>query len=135
MIGSSKNNKVNYPRKCFWTQEKETRVKFNPALSANQPSNNRALVKINQNYPDIRNFKPSNDATAPRTSLKRWICVLSVFIAIIPTYLLCQMYAHLPKFEFQGTILNFRKRNKISSLLNNNNNNSLLTLLADSITE
>ena len=42
LIGSSKNSKENYPRKCFWTQEKETRVKFNPGLSANQPSNNWA---------------------------------------------------------------------------------------------
>ena len=29
--------------------------------------------------------------TATRTSLKKWICVPSVFIAIIPTRLLCQM--------------------------------------------
>ena len=27
MIGSPKNNRQNYPRKYFWTQEKETRVK------------------------------------------------------------------------------------------------------------
>ena len=33
----------------------------------------------------------SNDATATRTSLKNWICVLSVFIAVIPTHLLCRM--------------------------------------------
>ena len=33
----------------------------------------------------------SNDGTATRTSLKKWICVLSVFIAIIPTHLLCQL--------------------------------------------
>ena len=33
----------------------------------------------------------SNDATATRTTIKKWICVLSVFIAIIPTHLLCQM--------------------------------------------
>ena len=46
MIGSSKNNRENYLRKCFWTQEKETRVKFNPGLSANQPSNNWALKSI-----------------------------------------------------------------------------------------
>ena len=43
MIGSSKHNRKNYPRKCFWTQERETWVKFNPRLSANQPSNNWAL--------------------------------------------------------------------------------------------
>ena len=44
MIGSSKNSTENYPRKCFWTQGKETQVKFNPGLSANWPSNNWAQV-------------------------------------------------------------------------------------------
>ena len=43
MIESSKYNRENYPRKRFWTQERETGVKFNPGLSANQPSNNWAL--------------------------------------------------------------------------------------------
>ena len=33
----------------------------------------------------------SNDATVTRTSLKKRICVFPVFIAIIPTHLLCQM--------------------------------------------
>ena len=42
MIESSKYNRENYPRKCFWTQERETQVKFNPGLSANRPSNNWA---------------------------------------------------------------------------------------------
>ena len=40
-----------------------------------------------------------NDATAMKTSLNKWICVLSVFI------------------EFFGTTPKYRKRNKISSLL------------------
>ena len=40
-----KNNRENYPRKSgFWTKEKGTRVKFNPGLSANRPSNNWALA-------------------------------------------------------------------------------------------
>ena len=45
-IGSSKNNRENYPRKCFRIQEKETHVKFSPSwrLSANPPSNNRAQM-------------------------------------------------------------------------------------------
>ena len=43
MIGSSKISRENYPRKCFWTQGKETSVKFNPGLSANRPWNNWAL--------------------------------------------------------------------------------------------
>ena len=42
MIGSSKNNRENYPRKCFLTQEKETGVKFNLGLSGNRFSNNWA---------------------------------------------------------------------------------------------
>ena len=44
------------------------------------------------------------DATATRTSLTKRICFLSVFMAIIPTYhayLLFQMYANPPEFEFQ----------------------------------
>ena len=45
MIGSSKNNRENFPRKCFWTQEKETWVKFNPGVSTNRPSNNWAWAQ------------------------------------------------------------------------------------------
>ena len=59
----------------------------------------------------------SNDSTATRTSLKKWICVPSVLIAIIPTPLLCQKLADPPGVEFEGTISKFRKRNKISSEL------------------
>ena len=42
---------------------------------------------------------------ATSTSLKKWICVLSVFIAIIPTYLLCQMYANPPNLNSKGPYL------------------------------
>ena len=48
MIGSS--NRENYLRKCFWTQEKEIRVNFNPRLSANRPSNNWALGSTGKNF-------------------------------------------------------------------------------------
>ena len=52
MIESSKYNRENYPRKCFWTQERETRVKFNPGLSANRPSNNWAQdIIVNPRVP------------------------------------------------------------------------------------
>ena len=37
-----------------------------------------------------------NDATAMSTLLKKWIWVLSVLIAIIPTHLLCQKKANPP---------------------------------------
>ena len=55
----------------------------------------------------------SNDATAMRMSLKKWICVFSVFIAIIPTQSLCQMKANPPGVEFSK----YGKRNWISSSL------------------
>ena len=44
MIRCSMNIREKCPRKCFWTKEKDTRVKFNTGLSVNQPSNNWALV-------------------------------------------------------------------------------------------
>ena len=59
----------------------------------------------------------SNDATSTRTSLKKWIYVLSVYIAIIPTHLLCQMQANPPGGEFLGTTFKFRKRNKFRRCL------------------
>ena len=55
----------------------------------------------------------SNDATATRTSIKKWTCVPTVFIAIIPTH--CRRT--LLKPNFKGPYPELRKRNKISSLL------------------
>ena len=43
------------------------------------------------------------DAMVARTSLKKSICALSVFIAIIPTDLLCQIWGKSPRVEFVGT--------------------------------
>ena len=48
MIGSSKNSRENYPRKYFLTREKETRVKFNPGLSANRLLDNWAQGSYNE---------------------------------------------------------------------------------------
>ena len=59
----------------------------------------------------------SNDATSTRTSLKKWICVLSVFIAIVPTHWLCQIQANPPGVEFLGTIFKLRKRNQFRRCL------------------
>ena len=75
----------------------------------------KALKRIISN--DKMGTSRSNDATATRTSLKKSICVLSVFVAISLTHLLCQLEAISPKAEFQGTIYKLRERNKISSLL------------------
>ena len=38
-----------------------------------------------------------------KISLKKSICALSVFIAIIPTDLLCQIWGKPPRVEFVGT--------------------------------
>ena len=46
MIGSSKNNRENYPRKFFWMQEKEIWVKFNPGWGANRPLDNCTQLKF-----------------------------------------------------------------------------------------
>ena len=43
------------------------------------------------------------DAMVAKTSLKKSICALSVFIAIIPTDLLCQIWGKPPRVEFVGT--------------------------------
>ena len=94
MIGSSKNNRENYPRKCFWTQEKETRVKFNPGLSANRPSNNWALAftftcrEGNRFWP----FSLSRVDHAVRPIFMLWIIVvLEMFLWIVSLVLIvCQ---------------------------------------------
>ena len=59
----------------------------------------------------------SNDATSTRTSLKMWICVFSVFIALVPAHLLCQMQANPPGVEFLLDHIQFQKEKSISSLL------------------
>ena len=55
-------------------------------------------------------LKRSNDATTVRTSLKKWIRFLSVYIAIIPAHLHCQMQPNPPGVEFLGTISKYSKR-------------------------
>ena len=60
-----------------------------------------------------------DDGHATKMSLKKWIRVLSISIAIIPTRLLCQMQANSSEAEFLRTVSRFTKRKKISSLLVN----------------
>ena len=59
----------------------------------------------------------SDEAMAAKTPLKKWIYVLSAFIAIIPTHFLYQKYANLPGVELLGSLSKFQKRNKFWSLL------------------
>ena len=51
-------------------------------------------------------------ATATKTSLKKWICAPSNFIALIPTRSFRQMLANLSGVEFYKTVSKFRKNKK-----------------------
>ena len=74
-----------------------------PRFLSNQlkyPQNKRSpAIKDEVDFPlpsSLRALRPigtlrSNDTTLTKTSLKKWICVLSVFIAIISIHLLCQI--------------------------------------------
>ena len=57
----------------------------------------------------------SDNAMAVNTSFKKWIYILPVFIAIIPTHLLYQKLANPLKVEFLGSLSRFRQTNKILS--------------------
>ena len=57
----------------------------------------------------------SDNAMAVKTSFKKWIYVLPVFSAIIPTHLLNQKQANPLGVEFLGSLSRFRKTNKILS--------------------
>ena len=92
MIGGSKNNRQNYPRRCFWTQEKETRVKFNPRLSANPASNNWAQyynrTEITVLMCLLKPLRSDNDPPYDPTTarLKNRLRVLYNFFALIPSH-------------------------------------------------
>ena len=58
-------------------QEKETRVKFNPALSANRPSNNWAL---NCKYPGGSHTIYCNDITVNCMGLSRILTVQAICV-------------------------------------------------------
>ena len=60
MIGSSKNNRENFPRKCFRTQEQETRVKRLPAFEQLGPGLSSMVV-----------FSLRNSEFVHRTGLRR----------------------------------------------------------------
>ena len=119
MIGSSKNIRDNYPRKSFWTQEKETWVKFNPGLGTNWSSNNWALeIRIlthNREEKLLRNIamlaKFLNDKK-PKTSLEKLICTVSNFINLIHFHLICQMLMKFSGVESERIISKFPKRKK-----------------------
>ena len=68
IIGSFKNHTEHYPRKCFWTQEKETRVKFIPGLSAYRPSNNWAQVNSGRSRRSDKIWPQVASADQPSTN-------------------------------------------------------------------
>ena len=58
----------------FWTQEKETGIKFNPGLSANRPSNNWAqVVKSNNKGTIPREFVTTSDNSKTHSTAIRYI--------------------------------------------------------------
>ena len=79
MIRTSKNNRENYPRNFFWTQENETRVKFNPGLSANQPSNNWAFYSFGSTNDSPASIKRLNTPTSSSLFIIRLPSGLNLF--------------------------------------------------------
>ena len=66
MIRCPMNTRENCARKCFRTKEKETRVKFNPGLSANRSSNNNwALQYAYETLQSISTFVRQTIDTKP----------------------------------------------------------------------
>ena len=60
----------------------------------------------------IRSLR-SNDATTTRTSLKKWICVLSVLIAIVPTHLLGHPSSSKGEITFRRCLFTFYIKHEI----------------------
>ena len=59
-----------------------------------------------------REFKIPRQRRPRKKSLKKWICVLLISIAITPTHLLCQIQASSFWAEFLRITFKFRKRKK-----------------------
>ena len=49
------------------------------------------------------------------TITKMWICAVSNLIAVIPSFLICQLLATFSVFDFLRTVFTFRKRKRNSS--------------------
>ena len=64
-----------------------------------------------------REFFISRRRQPQKTSLEKWICVLSISIAITPNHLLCQMQANPFWAEFLRTILSLERERKFSRCL------------------
>ena len=77
MIGSTKNNRENYPRKCFWKQEKETWVNFNPGLSANRLSNNWAQAGLRRRRNQTSKFHRKSQEPEKSSQGERWLWLRS----------------------------------------------------------
>ena len=59
---------------------------------------------------DIRELKRRRQATAAKTSPKKWIRAVSNFIALIPSTLMCQMLAIFQELNSKGLYLNSEKQ-------------------------
>ena len=116
MIWSSKDNREHYPRKCFRTPEKETRVKFNPGLSANRPSNNwaqvlsRGVLLYVKHSCDV--FYSYTDFTQPepRSHLQRpwgrgWHKQAKNLLMVLKTYSCKDLQAFLKNFKVNFVVV------------------------------
>ena len=97
MIGSSKNNRGNYLTKYFWTHtKKETRVKFNPRLSANRSSNNW-----------IPGFLVVRETPRSTHVVYSWFLLLltlmTMFINFIVNIILINLICNLQRFLYRKT--------------------------------
>ena len=72
----------------------------------------RLIQKATTSCALIRTLR-SNDATTTRTSLKKWICVLSVLIAIVPTHLLGHPSSSKREITFRHCLFTFYIKHEI----------------------
>ena len=84
MIGFIKNNRENYPRKCFRKNEKEALVKFNAGLSANRPSNNWAL-RWDSNHPKAGDLCPGCKCKLLYTSFMKKALIRIIQLVLLQT--------------------------------------------------
>ena len=116
MIGSSKNSKEKYPRKCFWTQDKETRVKRSSAFEQLGPGiqNGRLLHRKTTSYNYLRKLDAVVigtlfSAVSPLTYKRRWDGINNAILSILRSVVvwiqhlifLPLAFSHSPAIKFR----------------------------------
>ena len=100
MITYSNKNSENFPRKCFWWKEKETRVKIQPWVSAKRPSNNSALGVERQS--GVKFLVLGNNATGEAWGVDHSGTHTSFYICIkLHSLRSCKVALHQPEIPSQ----------------------------------